>query len=663
MSEKFRKVVRAPEQLAGTLRKKIEGTHPIDYIQGRAKDGKLNAGDVAAIVALGGVRATGWLAAGGSQFLLWLVRAGLLDNATMRFMEKKLGKQKVKKNDAQPSKFAQFTRANPNLTSHVLYYFMLASLISGGALAAYLNRDKLQEAKKAVTEKLTPRSKGHTSQSEKVTINYGALAELDGGAHEVVERYWPYLAVAVTEFETYRDAPKTQSGESRATRGPGLTYHYYESEKTGKLARENLTEKHDVLDRNANYMQCKWHMEYDTIPKIITNKGKTNLTVEQVLGLAISGYQRPADTYGIIQRLKTAKNGKGVVAAFADVSNVPKNFRNGTRKRRWWCAAIACGAITMDQILDMDRDAFSRIGLSAICHKDGTFKMDAATVNYALEHAKNAKKGTCRAFLGSFDEGRNVLKNFGQVPSPLAQTVDITLQTDVSASESESVQLLTQAEAAYRQGKYNDAVTQYQQAIKKDATNLEAYSGLALTYKKLGDNSRKAKQNDQALVYYAKACQEVRNCNTQMNRDDEILYDIKAASYFNAAVSREAMGDIYQAQGDNAKAIRNYDLAVKNLVTAIKNATEANKYSNEYPNRVGTYTEKKGEVTQKMSSLQPKQKSVTKSKVKAKSGKKTSGKKVNKKRTAFNMGMRNIEQSQRTADLLIYGTEHKGNMA
>ena len=66
MSEKFRKIVRTPEESAAKLRRKIGATRPTDFVRARTDGDKLNAGAVAGIAALGTAKWSAWLAAGGA---------------------------------------------------------------------------------------------------------------------------------------------------------------------------------------------------------------------------------------------------------------------------------------------------------------------------------------------------------------------------------------------------------------------------------------------------------------------------------------------------------------------------------------------------------------------------------------------------------------------
>lgn len=117
MSEKFRKIVSVPHKVFGRARKNIAALKP------QTKKGK--AGRVA------GVAVTGMF-----QFLLWAVKYAALDNPALRNMEKGFANMRVGKNKkGEDKKLSVFAKKHPNLSSHVLYYMMMAAMIAGGNAA------------------------------------------------------------------------------------------------------------------------------------------------------------------------------------------------------------------------------------------------------------------------------------------------------------------------------------------------------------------------------------------------------------------------------------------------------------------------------------------------------------------------------------------------
>lgn len=117
MAEKFRKIVNAPHKAFGNVRKNIARMQPA------TKKGKA-------------AKYAGVGMAGIFQFLLWATKYVALDNHLTRAMEKSLGNMTVGKNkDGKDKKLSAFAKKYPNLSSHMLYYMMLAGMIAGGSVA------------------------------------------------------------------------------------------------------------------------------------------------------------------------------------------------------------------------------------------------------------------------------------------------------------------------------------------------------------------------------------------------------------------------------------------------------------------------------------------------------------------------------------------------
>ncbi|MDE6250047.1 MAG: tetratricopeptide repeat protein [Alphaproteobacteria bacterium] len=118
MSKKFEKIVNAPHRAFGNATRNIRKMQP---------DSKL--GQVA--------RVTGMGLTGLTQFLLWAAKYITLDNHLTRAGERAFGSIKVNKNKSGHDKKLQaFAKKYPNLSSHILYYMMLA-MVAGGVLPDY----------------------------------------------------------------------------------------------------------------------------------------------------------------------------------------------------------------------------------------------------------------------------------------------------------------------------------------------------------------------------------------------------------------------------------------------------------------------------------------------------------------------------------------------
>lgn len=384
MGEKFRKVVNAPHKVVGRINRKIEATQP------NKTWGMM-------------LREAGLLTTDMLRFLLWATKYVALDNHVLRAGEKKLRNMRVGKNkEGKDKKLSAFGKKYPNLSAHLVYY-LIAAMAFGGTKVYQKSAEEDNNEGKVKTEWVVPvlfdDGKERVISFDVNTVN-GALF-----------KYWNEIAIGITELETYRIKPKVQGSESRATTGPGLTWRYSLDEK-GQIIKDEATEAMPALSYDENYsQQMVMHLEYETLPKMLNaTRGLDNITDKQKVALIFAGYQRPADIALIVSHLKTAKTKQQIADAFMDVGDIHGKYRDGTLKRRWVCAAYAVGIIDTNDLLDMQRDAFSAVknDLSDII-KNGHFKLDAETVKYVLSRRKQNNNNTVREFLSGFDTGRKVL--------------------------------------------------------------------------------------------------------------------------------------------------------------------------------------------------------------------------------------------------------------
>ena len=143
MSQKFQDNVKKPITAWKNVRKNLGKKTP-----------KKRVGQVA--------KYTGMTLAGLMQFANWLVIRGLLDNAVLRAMEKWFANREPSENN-----FKTFLRKHPNLSAHILYYFIVAGTIFGGK--ALLQKSKESEPEKDKIEIVTP-DKKYENQEEAIRI-------------------------------------------------------------------------------------------------------------------------------------------------------------------------------------------------------------------------------------------------------------------------------------------------------------------------------------------------------------------------------------------------------------------------------------------------------------------------------------------------------------
>ncbi len=539
----------------------------------------------------------------------------LLDNKIIDTIQKKHKNLEIQDSD---SKFKQFfkkiEKSNPRMAA-TLKLWMLYSLLTimsiGGIKLA--QRDKDNSGKQVKTEQVIDNNNpkdvvesaiiyeeeensqkviddtkktGESKISDDVKTPNVVTYDISdvNFADNFLDDNWDDIVVSLLEFETWRDKAKLHSGESRYTYGPGITW-VYTKDKNGKLRQHACVG--DYKQRASNFsveqklQQTRYHYEYETLPAIkrkLKKYGFTEITDQQMLGLFIAGYQLPAKLddgnfstkldngkyekgkyIGIVHKLSDAgSNVQKQVDSFIAGKEVREKWREGTNKRRWWCAMIYMGYITTDDLINLDRDAFSSININTIL-KNGHFVYDATTIEYVLAHANNPNRNSVKDFM----KERNISINNNSSKH----------QKNISSNavENPSMKKTIKGLQEFKNGNYKIAIKYYQEAIALDANNMEAYSSLALSYKKLGDQTH-------SIADYEKTAETVKACNAQMNRNRNLLHDpdVKASTYYNAGLAREEMAKLYEKDNNIEQAIENYNKAKQNFETAYANAEEFN---------------------------------------------------------------------------------------
>ena len=570
MSKKFEKIVNAPHKVFGRAKDKLLGWK----IEGENPKIKIETKDKTVTIPVPekefkkGVRAAGVSVTGLGQFLFWAAKYLTLDNHLTRQLEKLFTNKKGSKKKIK----------HPNLVGHIVYYIMVAATVAG----VDLSRDE-SVIKETVKEWIADLTDDDDDDRDGKTIDIisvdvkSSVKDINNTVphlkaistnqtksqfvNQAIEEYWDEIAVALTELETYRAKPKLHSGEKRYTNGLGCTWQYWYNDSGVLVRSKNLANNTKTLSKDKNYEQARRHLIYETLPALYDAiKPYNNITPQMQIALLMAGYQRPADMKYIAKKLADAKTVQQVADAFADVSNVPSKWRDGTRVRRYTCALYAIGAISAEQMLDWTRDSFSMINVNTI-YRNGHFVISQQNVGFLLGRSRS-NTNTVREFLQDFSTGQAIVADI--------KTSDNKFKFDEKTKDSDaekSMALVNKADKKFKRGNYKDAEKLYVEALALNPDNMEAYSSLALTYKMLGDEKKSEE-------FYQKCIDTVVKCNEYMNSNKSMLLDrrVKAMTYYNAGLARQEMGRIAQESGDASAAKEQYQLAQKNFKTAKDNA-------------------------------------------------------------------------------------------
>ncbi len=579
-----------------------------------------------------------------SEYLTRATNKIFIDNSLVRELEviaedsAKSAENNVDKKTGKKigeTKMSRFVKKHPWVVGYLTYWTMLVASF-GGAVAigdAVLSDDNEAPKKEIVKEK---RSGLVIEDADGAEIDASKSIELNPQASNFINQCIALeniTCIPIIYTETYRAEPVVQQSENVWTHGFGMTWS---PDKKG-----NMTIR-DYADTNANRRngltphkpkksanmdvdieQTQSFLRGHVYPKI-QKYMKRPITESEFYAICVAGYQLEGHIDDICKNLNNAKKPQEIADAF-----ITPNYAKygGTPKRRWVCGLLAAGYVTMQDILNADVDNFYRADLNTVV-RNGHFVTNQQTIDYVLGLAGPGEKKTSSVVRQTAD-GRLALQ---QMDGFTMQKTVATVESETDKQISESMSLLLQADEKYRAGELEKAVQIYEQAIEKDLDNMEAYSSLALAYKRLGD-----KKN--SINYYEKCIAVVKKGNARMNANKSLLLDrgVKASSYYNAGQAREEIAKIYRDKGDKAQAIMNYNMAIKNYQTAQENAEMADLSSA----RRKSYQDAVNRVMQQLEILNKK----------------------NDKRQALNKGVREIYQKNAKSDIFLYGKEFNGNMA
>ena len=394
--------------------------------------------------------------------------------------------------------------------------------IKAGKLVNNRNRDKEEEKEEIIKEPEKP-------------TDFTSLA---------MAHYYPELFVAVEELETYRATPKKHTKEKRYTYWNGLTWVYTVT-KNGKIVQHPCVGQWKDMAAGFSREQCeeqfRLHLQFETFKSLKSAiNGKSNINHQQIMGLLMLGYQLPGKMAPIANYLNKAINTQQKMDAFK--YSLPDNplWREGTLKRRWWCGAYATGLITVDDLLGLKKDSFSKISLAKVAtgikrNSKGEvlsiehFKFDTATVQYALNTARTkGDKPIVRDVLNQTTGGRAVIK-----------AIESGTQIDFIIAKSNFDQTdYAKAVTSFRSGDYESAAAGFKKLLETNPNDALLWNDLAASYNELG-------KYDLALECTGKIFKEI---------GDRSQY---AAAYYNAGVARENLGQYLSA-------LTNYQYAKKN---------------------------------------------------------------------------------------------------
>ncbi len=580
--------------------------------------------------------------------LLWLMEyltrgfnKVFIDNNLVRELEQ-IAQDSAKKQEAAidpktgkkqgETRLSRFVKKHPWVLGYLTYWTMLAAT-AGGAFAvgeAVMPDDK-DVPKKEVRDATRPGLVITDANGEAIDTSKEIV--LDPASPEFINQCIALeniTCIPIIYTETYRAEPVVQPKENVYTHGWGMTWS---RDKNGKMLvrdyadtpanRRKGFKPHKPKKSASKDVDIAETQQFliDQVYSLIQKHMKRPITENEFYAICVAGYQLTGHIDDICKNLNNAKTPQQIADAF-----ITPNYDNygGTPKRRWVCGMLAAGYITMQDILNADVDNFYKADVTTMV-RNGHFVTNENTIKYVLGLSGSQKTS---AVVRQTADGRLGIQQLGgYTPAKVVASVE----TAEDKSISESMSLLLQAGVEYRAGRLEKAAQLYEQAIEKDPDNMEAYSSLSLTYKKLGDKNK-------SIDYYEKCIAFVKQGNNRMNANKTLLLDrdVKAASYYNAGAAREEMAKIYKTKGNQAEAKRNYELAIRNYKTALENAEMGDLGAR----RKQSYQDAIDRATRELNAMGGRS-----------------------RRQAYNGGEKKLRQQNARRDVLLYGETYKGNMA
>ena len=609
MSKKFENIVNAPHRAFGRARDKlIYGKWPQGGKQRAVRVGKITFHTL-------------------MQFITWATKYLVLDNHLTRKLEKGLGQVQVKDDKGNKTNIKKFK--NPNAVAHLIYYAMIFATAAGVDLSQ--DDSVIKETVKEWIADLTGKNK-----LENLVIN---PALDDTQWKQQMDAISPYVLAHLFSTEGYiENAYYDDEGGGTLTFGAGFTindksHRDFAKKILGRPVGNGAT----ISVEETRLLTQAWCQEK------IYPKMKRQFTVpmpaKTFISLVVTAFNAGENTFANGNSGAPVRDAVNSGKSTEEVANLLVKQFGKIRNTQWGgmpnkyavCALYMTGKISDDAILNAISEA--PYTLESVLKKDSVYlsKFDAKTMEKGrlLVYDSGAKKSRASGIVEIENINQvlqqqqyRVTKGTQQKPVKDYMTeyevqvmregklyhgadLDFTVaekkskKQDVEVSASEK--LNEEGEAFFFDGKYKQAIEKFEEALKEDPKNYIVYSNLSIAYYKNHD--------------YQKGLQVVQGL-IQSKYFEYMPDNIKAYTYYNAALCREKLGD--KATSNSTKQ-EHYVKAKQNIELAKQKSGQS------YDGFVSRLNKKLG-----------------------------SGK---NKKMAFNYGVKQVRQKNAMHDVLIYGEE------
>lgn len=469
----------------------------------------------------------------------------LFDNKALDFMEKKFSTLKVEKTKSgKDKKIPKFTKENPRVTAYLGWYLMLLSVLGGIGIAK--NKDKISDAVRDKIENVKNASRKTKQKEQKETINTfkidPTLPQDEWMAQ--VDAIWPYIYMETILSEGFVNEAYADVGETSGYITIGSGYMIGKAKPKGKKDRQLIQERkrffRKVLGKpytngvsvsfDENRMLVRAFYEAYIWPHI-KNKFTTPIDAHLFIQLCIGAYNRGSGIYG------DTSDGKDICKAingYLDSTEIVNRFDDlckrgyrGLEPKYGVAAHRVLGNISDEDVLNSYANSVYGMRANKLWD-NGRLKEypNVASDLVSIVSADISKNG----------KTYNQLKlNEYLTPDEVMAITngnlfrDFVLQPHVVAQRASAAEKLNeQGEKLYFDGKYQEAIHKFNQAIREDPRLFIVYSNMAISYYQMGKYERGL---------------EIINNFISMPKFDYASKEIKGYTYFNGALCYEKLGD------------------------------------------------------------------------------------------------------------------------
>lgn len=638
MSKKFEKIVNTPIEVVRRAGRKLRDKK----IPENTPDKIINIGETQIKIPVKkikkGARVGGLVASGMAIALLWMIKYLTLDNHLTRKLEELFAKIKKTDKEGKEKLWRKFIKKNPNFVGHIAYYMAIAATLAGIDLSQEDSVIKESVGKVKGTVKEWVADLTGENKLENLMID----PSLDDDQWEKqMDAITPYVVAHMFLTEGYIETAYYDNGTSGTlTFGAGFTiadakHRNFAKQILGRSVGNGSTISVDET-KKLTEAWCRQEI-YPKMKRQFTAK----MPARTFISLVVAAYNAGENTFANGNSGAPVRDAVNNGKSTKEIANLLVKQLGKIRGTQWGgmpnkyavCALYMLGEISDDAILDAISEA--PYTLESVLKQDNEYLsvFDSQTmergrlliyesqnrnskakeivrldnINELLQKEQNrVTRGTVQKPVKTYmtDYEVRTMRSGKLFRSDVVDFADIeNTQAEQVVEMSASEKLNEEGENLFFEEKYDRAIEKFKDALEEDPKNYIVYSNLSIAYYK-NQEYKQGLEVVQGLI-----------------RSDLFAgmpNNIKAYTYYNAALCREKLGD---TASNNAEKQEHYAKAKENIDLAKRNSGQS-------------YENFEKRLSEKMRS-------------------------AGARRTAYKSGIKQIRKQNAIHDVLIYGEERK----